>query len=189
MLIEQLSDISIKYTLSEKELLEFGVNFDSISCYDNNTRLMVSDLMLLAETKTDISIQFGNSEVYVEAFSCNNGNCIIYISIIKQEVHHKGIEKSNFFICKTDNLNYLIKLSKQLLKFSQYDITSSSLYFKDDTFFLLLEFNKKSFEKILYTITEFCEYSTKRPNNQQLKEHYQCLVTNDALTRLSLLKN
>lgn len=189
MLIEQLSDISIKYTLSEKELLEFNVNFDSISRYDSNTRLMISHLMLLAETKTDISIQFGDSEVYVEAFSCNNGNCIIYISLIKQEVHHKGIEKSNFFICNTDNLNHLIRLSKQLLNFSQYDITSSSLYLKDDTFFLLLEFNRKSFEKILYAITEFCEYSTKRPNNQQLIEYYQCLAPDNALSRLSLLRN
>lgn len=186
MLIEQLSNISVKFTLSHLELAEYNLDFNSISRYDANTRTMISHLILLAENQEDINIHFGTSEVYVEAFSCNDGRCIIYISLIENP--HKSLERSNFFLCVTDNLNHLIRLSKQLVKFSLSDISSSTLYMEDDNFFLLIECTKKSFEKILYTVAEFCEYSTKRPNYEMLNEYWYCLAQPNALQRLSLLK-
>jgi len=188
LLIEQLSDISVKFTLSHAELEEYDLDFNSIGKYDTNTRNMISHLILLAESKDNINIMFGSSEVYVEAFSCNNGNCIIYISLIQQDVSHKSLDRSNFFLCTTDNLNHLIRLSLQLIKFSLPDISSSALYMEGDDLFLLIQCNKKSFEKILYSVTEFCDYSTKRPTNDQLTEHWLCLAESNALQRLSLLK-
>lgn len=190
MLIEQLSDICVKFTLTHLELKEYNLEFNSIGRYDTNTRNMISNLIGLAENKQDINIKFGLSEVYVEAFSCQNGNCIIYISLIENNnsYNNKGIEKGNFFLCKTDNLNYLIRMSSQLVKFSSSDISSSSLYLQNENFILLIECSKKAFEKILFTVVEFCEYSTKRPTFEQINEYCQCLAQENALQRLNHLK-
>ncbi|MCC8068197.1 MAG: adaptor protein MecA [Ruminococcus sp.] len=187
MLIEQLSDISVKFTLSQSELNEYNLDFNSISRYDANTRTMISHLILLAESQEGIDVHFGNSEVYVEAFSCSDGRYIVYISLIENP-HRYLVERSNFFLCMSDNLNHLIRLSKQLVKFSLDDINSSTLYLQDDVFFLLIECTKKSFEKILYSVMEFCEYTTKRPNSDIIDEHWHCLAQPNALQRLSLLK-
>lgn len=185
MLIEQLSDISVKFTLTQSELAEYNLDFNSISRYDANTRTMISHLILLAENKEDITVHFGSSEVYVEAFSCNDSRYIIYISLIENP--HKTLERNNFFVCITDNLNHLIRLSKQLVRFSLNDISSSTLYMEDDNFFLFIDCTRKSFEKILFAITEFCEYSNKRPNYDTINEYWQCLAEFNAIQRLSLL--
>lgn len=188
LIIEQLSDICVKFTLTHLELKAYNLEFSSIGRYDANTRAMISNLIYLAENQQDIRVNFGSSEVYVEAFSCNNGNCIIYISLIENHNIYRDLEKSNFFLCKSDNLNHLIRMSSQLIKFASDDISKSSLYLEDEIFILLLECNKKSFEKILFIISEFCEYSTKRPTLEQINEYWYCLAQEDALNRLNLLK-
>ncbi|MGN1411473.1 MAG: adaptor protein MecA [Oscillospiraceae bacterium] len=188
MIIEQLSDICVKFTLTHLELEAYNLEFGSIGRYDANTRTMISNLIYLAENQQDINVNFGSSEVYVEAFSCNNGNCIIYISLIENHSIYKNLERSNFFLCKSDNLNHLIRMSSQLVKFASDDISKSSLYLQNEIFILLIECTKKSFEKILLIVTEFCEYSTKRPTLEQINEYWYCLAQENALKRLSILR-
>ena len=172
MTIEQLSNSSVKYTLSKSELDEYNLNFHSMSKYDVYNRSLIADLIAFAEAKQSISVDFSNNEVYVEAFSCNNGNCIIY---------------SNFMVWKSNSLDVLVRLSKQLVKFSTMDISNSALYRQDSTFLLCIEFTKKSFEKILYSVIEFCEYSIKRPSAELVNEYWECLAYDNAIQRLQSL--
>ncbi len=188
MTIEQLSNSSVKYTLSKSELDEYNLNFHSMSKYDVYTRSLIADLIAFAEAKQSISVDFSNNEVYVEAFSCNNGNCIIYISLVNRYDRSRlDLPVSNFMVCKSNSLDVLVRLSKQLVKFSTMDISNSALYRQDSTFLLCIEFTKKSFEKILYSVIEFCEYSIKRPSAELVNEYWECLAYDNAIQRLQSL--
>lgn len=186
MLIEQLSDFSVKYTLTSTELAEYGLDFDSISQYDTNTRLMVSHLILLAERQENVSIDFTTSEVYVEVLPCSNGDCVVYLSKIRTDTH-RTVGRSDYILCTSEVLDDLVRLCRQLVKFSMGDITSSRLYLKDTTLLLLLELKVEAFEKVLYAVAEFCEYSTKRTSILTLSERCQPLAEYDAVYRLSVL--
>jgi negative regulator of genetic competence, sporulation and motility len=191
LLIEQLSDICVKFTLTQNELKTYNLEFNDIGRYDLNTRAMISNLIDLAENSQDISINFGSNEVYVEAFMCSNENCIIYISLIVSDRLYKynPPKEFNFFMCKSQNLKHLVRMSAQLMKFSIHGITSSSLYLQSETFILLIDCTSETFESIMYTLAEFCEYSTKRPNLEHLNEHWQSLAQGNAIQRLNLLNS
>jgi hypothetical protein len=145
---------------------------------------MIANLILLAENREDINVNFKTSEIYVEVFPCNNGDCIVYLSLMQTDRPRKTIEHSNFIMCVTNDLNHFIRMSKQLVKFSANAIVSSRLYLKDDIFLLFIELKKSFFESVLFSVVEFCEYSTKRSS---IKEPYQILADYDAIYRLSIL--
>lgn len=187
MLIQQLSDFSVKFTLSQVELNEYGLTFESIDSQNANTRVMVSHLILLAESQSNITVDFKHSQVYVEAFACSNGNYILYVSLIKRDTPNGGLTRSNFLLCTSTALDILVRLSKQLAKFALSDITSSTLFTQGSEYYLLLDFHKKAFEKILYPVAEFCEYSTQRPTTATI-EQWHCLAEYDAVYRLSILE-
>jgi hypothetical protein len=147
---------------------------------------MVSHLILLAESQGNITVNFKHAEVYVEAFACSNGNYILYVSIIKQDAP-TGLARSDFLLCTSSSLGTLIKLAKQLAKFSLRDITSSRLFTQSGEYYLLLDIHKHAFERVLYTVVEFCEYSTKRPTTATI-EQWHCLAEYDAVYRLSILE-
>lgn len=183
MLIEQLSEYSVKFTMANMELAEYGLNFDTIEPNSANTRLMLSHLIALAENQEGVNIDFKTSEVYVEVFPCSGG-CIVYLSLMQNDRPRKATEHSDFIVCATDSLNHLTRVSKQLVRFSANAILSSRLYLKDGVFLLLIDLKKQYFERVLFSVVEFCEYSTKRSS---IREPYQILADYDAIYRLSVL--
>lgn len=186
MLIEQLSDSTVKYTLTPAELEGYGLDFETIGRYDANTRAMVYHLMLLAERQEGITVRFDASEAYVEALLRSDGDCIVYVSVVQHDTSRRRLGEGNSITCTTDSLDLLVRLSRRLLSLPSESVASSALYYGGGTFFLLLEPCRGAFERVLYGVVEYCEYSTE-DGRGFLSERCLCLEPEDALLRLSLL--
>ncbi|MDO5558670.1 MAG: adaptor protein MecA [Oscillospiraceae bacterium] len=159
MIIEQLSSLTVKVSLTASELYEHNVDFDSLENDDKNTRSLVSDVINQINIK--LGLNFFNEHLYIEAFSGRESGCILYISVVNNSLYDEDelvdfmdsdfsqdFELSdnsdnkdvsvNVIMFETTVPRSLILLAVFLDKFYHSYTSQSSLYFCDNIYRLLV---------------------------------------------------
>lgn len=76
MVIEQLGEGTVKVTVSREELLIFGVDFDTMEAADEDTRLLILEILRLSRAREMLA----SGRLFVEAFAREDGSCLLYVS-------------------------------------------------------------------------------------------------------------
>ena len=186
MTIEQISDITIKVSLSERDLQMY--NISSLESNNSNTKLMLIEL--IAQVQTVINRRLNYEELFIEAFACSDGGCILYISTMDTEL--RPIKKSRVFsdiLCEADKLEELISLSRHLQQHLNDHILCSELYHKNGLYRLILHTYAKSEEKLLSIVGEYSEILQSTSLARAVtREYYDCVMPQNAVDKIADLQ-
>lgn len=186
MIIEQISKSTVKVILSCNDMCDYQMDFNRLESNSFETRNMIISLLTKIQQKVDID--FSSDNLFIEAFSANDGGCLMYISIIEDNECRKT-SKSDFITITTefDNFNTMIILCRQLLN-NEIGIFRSQLYFKDDIFRLIIKADIKFEKKIYNFLLEYGEIiGTGDYPYSVTKEYYQSVEKDEAIEKLAVL--
>lgn len=178
MIIEKLSNFSIKITLFEKDISEYCIDYSGWNS-DNATEflLLISD-EIKEQTGTDIT----KEKIYVEIFSRIN-KCLIFISF-KSDTKPKPIVKD--IICSFNDYEQLKDFCCHINRNIPYAVNKSSLYISPDA--LRLKIETKDFY-----ISHLKKYSSKgiisecnEFSDSVISEYFTSVLHNDAVKKISV---
>ncbi|NLK71277.1 MAG: adaptor protein MecA [Clostridiales bacterium] len=189
MIIERISKSTVKVILSFNDMCDYQMDFSRLESNSLETKNMIISLLKKIQQKVDID--FSSDNLFIEAFSSNDGGCLMYISVIEDSdnVHEKA-NKPNLIALTTefDDFNTMIILCRQLLN-NDIEIIRSQLYYKDDMFRLIIETSFESEKKIYNFLLEYGKIIGKGDFPYSItKEYYQCVENDKAIEKLAVLQ-
>lgn len=188
MIIEQLSSLTVKVSLTKTDLENHNVNFESLENSNKNTKEFVSSV--IDEVRLNLGLDLYNEPLYIEAFSCINNGCILYISAIDNSLYEQPDQPeeniSEFIILETRSAKMLIRFSIDFLKYFCESHIGSTLYYSDNIFRLIINIHSESYSGILDTaINHGFKYSTDKTLLAYTEEYYSCIFKCNAADKLS----
>lgn len=185
MLIELISSTTLKITLSELDMLDYNIDYDSLDKSNPKTKHLLMELIDIIKEEEDIDLC--SEKLYIEAFPQNDGGCLLYISVISDKLKYSTHEPY-FLICEIKNVFYLQTIVSLLISNNDNLITESRLYYLNDIYRLVLEVDSKLYQKVIIILNEFMiSFSTDKTISAYTQEHFNCLINKDALLVLSEL--
>lgn len=186
MIIEKLSSLTIKVTVAQKDMIAYGLDFDSLSENNSNTENLLR--YILREISRHLGINLFNESLYIEAFSYTEHSCILYISVTEsyineQLIKNKTPEKT---VLESLNSNDLILFSKDFMKYYEEYCFDSSLYYKNNIFRMIIETNSKKAESIAdCALSHGLRRLHGNINAAETAEYFDCIIKNSAAEKLS----
>lgn len=186
MIIEKLSSLTIKVTISNHDMKNYRLDFDSLSENSINTKQLIRHI--LREISRHLGINLFNESLYIEAFSYNEKKYILYISVTDARINEctdcsNVSEKS---IIETADSKKLILFSKDFVKYYSEYCTDSSLYHRNDVFRLIIETVPEKSESVAD-----CAFSHGLHSFHgnicaaETTEYYDCIIENSAAEKLA----
>lgn len=186
MIIEKLSSLTVKVSLSHNELTEFGLNFEKLDSNNTETKQLIK--IIIEEIKRNLGLNLHNENLYIETFSSRNG-CILYISVTCTDLGFKisnTSKRTDYLILETPDEKNLIRFSCDLFRYLEEYVVSSSLYYYNGTFRMILKINiiKKD------SITDCAENHILNvmggiEAKTATEEYFKCIFESEAAERLS----
>ncbi len=179
MTIEKLSNSAVKITIDGKEMLKYGISFDTIDEDSIQTRYMITEI--LKNIKDDTGMNLMDSELFVEAFlSDSDKYCIIYISIIDDN-YYDNFEPYIFYMIGFDDIKNFIIFAESIKNYAD-GVIESSLYEAVESFMLTLKIISDYEENILTFATELGDVSGYGEICKvYAEEHFKCLLRKNAV--------
>lgn len=184
MLIEVIGSNTVKIVLNQYDMTDYDICFDRLSCKDPDTKRLLIELLQLVRVQKNIDLC--TQKLYIEAFPCNDGGCMLYISPIDdtdiESVHHITKSPYTSMICECDSLDALTALSRHLHKMHSHMIYNAELFASNGKYRLLLFIFNKLEDKIQPTVNEYAKIIGMGDIQcAKTREHFKCLVDNNAL--------
>ncbi|MBP1566203.1 MAG: adaptor protein MecA [Oscillospiraceae bacterium] len=184
MIIEKLSSLTVKVSLSQEDMASHNISFEHIQKDDINTTKLIT--YIVHEIKENLGLNLYSEHLYIEAFSCTNNNCILYISAIDNEINESANCTHGFIILESTSAKSIITFCTELINiFNEYN-ENSSLYHYKNTFRMILDINPDKFESIEETaIVNSIKYYTDKMTMIYTKEYFNLIFKKDAVNKLS----
>ena len=178
MIIEKLSSLTIKVSLSYGELKIYSLDFDSMTEHNENTKNLLKNI--LKEIYNHLGLNLFNETLYIEAFSGSGQKCILYISVsLDSSVTEKTIVESG-------NCRDIILFSKDLVRYYNDYCKNSSLYHYNNIFRILIE-SEQAKSKSIADCADSHRLRSMYGNiiEAQTTEYFDCVIDNRAVEKLS----
>lgn len=185
MLIEIISESTVKVTLSKSDMEDYAVSYEELDRKNPETRQLLLELIDIIEEEK--SLDLCAEKLFVEAFPQSDGGCLLYISIIDSNLKRKN-NLYNEIVCTVPDTESLIALCKQLYQFYCHLFRKSELYRDSDSFRLIIHTFSKSDRKIRMLLSEYGTILGASPVLSELtREHGELILEDNAVERLSTL--
>lgn len=186
MIIEKLSSLTVKVSLTQEDMANHNVCFEYIQKDNINTAKLIS--YIVHEIKENLGIDLYSENLYIEAFSCTNNNCILYISAIDKtdDISDPSVLPPDFIILETNSAKNIIRFSVELMKYFYEYHKSSSLYHNRNIFRMILDTTDDYNGSIIETaVANNLKYYTDDLTLAHTKEYFKCVLSNNAVKNLS----
>ncbi|MCI5751873.1 MAG: adaptor protein MecA [Oscillospiraceae bacterium] len=189
MHIELISRSTVKITLTFSDLESFGLNYDMIQTESPETRELISDIINRLFLIKDIDLS--REKLYIEVFSDKTGGCLMYISgargkdLTESEVEPLPEERTEvIYLCRS--IDELLDSAREIKALFGRNIASSSLYYSDEYFCLIISVSQDSCCK---PIKRSPDGSAERTmiRAAHIREHCTPVLESNAIERLSEL--
>lgn len=192
MEILRIGKQAVKVSLNREEATKYNI-LNNEELNENEIKEAFSCLLKEIKSKTDFS--YSNKKLFTEIFPSKNGGCEIYISCIGMEASKtvykdknpdiEAKKKINQAIYELDSLDKLLSVIYRLNEIKHREKTS--VYYDKDRKKYLLAMENINFKNLKYAfLLEYGKY-IKCGMSSYLNEHYDCIVKNDAIKKLSFL--
>lgn len=187
MQIDLIGSDTIKITMNKTDMLCYDFDFETLDCDSPEMKNFIVRLLRIIKEKKKIDLD--SKKLYIEAFPKNDGGCMIYISPMEeaQNTNHNYSAYTGI-VCKFENIEKIIDLSKYLHKNQNHIIHSSSLYKQNTDYNLVIEVFSKLEAKIINAANEFGD-DIRKDNVYcaYIKEHNSCIINKNAVDILAKL--
>ena len=106
MIIRQISKSTVKVILSFNDMCDYQMDFSRL---ESLMKVLKQKHDYILKNPAKVDIDFSSDNLFIEAFSSNDGGCLMYISVIEDSdnVHEKA-NKPNLIALTTefDDFNY-----------------------------------------------------------------------------------
>lgn len=153
--IEPLDHQTVKIILSERDMRQFGLTYESMDYNDSTTRKVILDLLQQVHQATQIDMSQG--KLFIEAFPDETGGCILYLNLLAPG---PSSPLSNDSPCSPiaiflPSLDQLTGVCKLLNTRHKHSILKSSLYRSSRQYLLILYPCSKNVGRLCAAIHEF----------------------------------
>lgn len=188
MRIEVINSNTIKVILSEYDMSDYDICYERLSHKDPDTKRLLVELLQLVRTEKNIDLC--NERIFIEAFPCTDGGCMLYISPLTEtaapvsapsRVRPKASLHTGL-VCETQNVDELAALCGQLHRRFSHIIHESQLYRGEKGYRLVLYVYNRLEEKLMPLLREFGRLDGKGELPcARTREHCTCLVEQGAV--------
>lgn len=137
--ITYINSRNIKICISKEELMNSGIDAQSMDYADRKTKKLIWDI--LDRAYEEIGFDIGKDGVLVRVFPATDGSCELFISKKQKNENNTTPSECSGYICILDDSESLFLLCKRLKEagFVGY----SSLYSENDSFLLRYSYKRK----------------------------------------------
>ena len=186
MIIEKLSSLTIKVSLSYEELKIYSLDFDSMTEHNENTKNLLKNI--LKEIYNHLGLNLFNETLYIKAFSGSGQKCILYISVSldSDEYDYSDSSVTEKTIVESGNCRDIILFSKDLVRYYNDYCKNSSLYHYNNIFRILIE-SEQAKSKSIADCADSHRLRSMYGNiiEAQTTEYFDCVIDNRAVEKLS----
>lgn len=187
MVIRQISKSTVKISLTAEELSAYHITFSELERKSRQTLRLLSDAAELAEKQT--GQPFCTARLFVEAFSRNDGGCLLYLSVIsgtENQTEQKEPVRP-IVIYEFASMRELYLCCTRLSDAKLIPLRSA-LYAEQShgTLRLVAELAKEKQKRAVSILSEFgTPRDAKRMTLARIAEHYTCISKQDAVSEIS----
>lgn len=187
MIIEKLSSLTVKVSLTVNELHAYDLSFECLENNSQNTRALIA--YIIHEIRVNLGLNLYSEHLYIEAFSCVNNGCILYISAVDNSLSDKAEENgmtSGIVMLESGTEKNMIRFSVDFDRyFHEYGI-DSRLYYSDNIFRLIIHVDPEKFDSVIDTaFTHGLKYCTDESVTAYTQEYFTCIFDESAIEKLS----
>lgn len=182
MTIESIDQDRIKVTVDRTDQLRYGINYETMTYSDINTRRLCEKIVRAANRKIGFTVD--NARLLVEAKQDAQGTVILYLSRIPYE--EETDEGKEDYFCQVVRFSDSSSLLDAVSLFSSVRelLVYSSLYEWDRSFFLYFEIysTHRTANRLLRDVLEYGQRTLI--SKIWLDEHAVCISRDTALLRM-----
>lgn len=181
--IEKIDHQTVKIILTYQDMCNYNLIYDEMDYHDINTKKTILKIVRIAQAKTNIDMQ--SNKLYIEAFPCTDGGCILYINLIQTQQSQTSSDAKPLdspFIFAFEHINDVVQLCQRLKSLHPDLIVKSSLVLMDSHYHLFLYTYCDKEQKLLSILKEYGEYlGTGAILAATIQEHGKALICENAI--------
>lgn len=179
--IERLSNTAVKITINRREMMKYGVSFETLSERNAETRNMITEILRTMNFSTGIN--FTSARLFIEAFSVPKNSCILYISVIEDD--YEICEPYISYVFEFGNISECIGFISHMNTEIRNSAAASSLYSDGNRILLYMD---TAIEYEDYIISAAAEFGASAICGelfaQYADEHFECIIKENAVSEL-----
>lgn len=164
MKFDTLSRSTVKITLSEEDMREYSLCAKNLSKKNAETKRALAGFL----KKAKLFRGFNTERLFLEAFPCETGGCVLYVSGLDEASENRKREISPL-LCTVDGLDSFVKLCAGVYRF--FDAEYSSAYAENGRYSLIVFAAAKQFPSIIRVMSEYGEVISDTREIFRLYEH------------------
>lgn len=186
MTIEIISMNTVKITLTEPDMSDYDIDYQSLDKKNPDTRRVLLELLEVVREEKDIDLT--DEKLYVEVFPKSGGGCLMYISMLNTRVRAKR-ELYCEIVCEVEDKNDLTALCKGMFHSHSHLIRCSELYLSQSGYRLIVSTFSKAEERLCHIISEYGKVLGKGEIlAAATREHCEEIIPSEAVEKLSKAK-
>lgn len=191
MKIELIGPSTIKVTIEAEELAFHSLDYNTLDKQSVPTKALLADIFI--QINNAFKIDLTDEKIFIEAFPTDKNGAILYISSLSVKAKKNAlgdftIKPSSYstaystIICIADDEIALQKVSNTIYIHLSHIIRDSELYYCNNKYYLIMCCYKRADKRLNKMISEFdCSFSNDEIVAEQCKEHFSCLISENAL--------
>lgn len=184
MQIEIISDSTIKVSLDKKDFEDFGISYGELSRTNPKTREFLLELLEIIQIEKGVDLC--SEKLFIEAFICDEGGCLIYISATCGKIRNRKPVTPEL-TCEIFLPESLPLLARRLFSDYSHILHESGLYEDSGCYRLILTVFTGTEERLLSLLREYGTVSEDSVHAAYTREHFKALAQKDAVERLAAI--
>lgn len=165
----------------------YDLSFDELDRSSPETKLLLIDLINSIKDEKDIDLS--EERIFVEAFPKDDGGCLLYLSMLSPSTKYTVNSSClyNTVVCTIDNPQSLWKICSELFRLYSHITHRSELYYDNDFYYLIIQSYRKSDNKMIHYLYEYCEdVSDDETVCSAIREYCICIFDDNAIEETSV---
>lgn len=189
-----IDESKVKVMLSPMDMRHFELNVSDMDYEDRHTRMALKAILQEVRQKSGLDVM--GDKMLVQVYPSKDGGCEMFISRLSPPSGNGVLPKSLTLLSAQNSIFRFHSFENLLavcraLHNSGYHLLSSAYQKQDGTWYLHLQENCQKSEKCacgaLSFALEFGEYFGSSVALAYIKEHFECVVEKDAVSKLASL--
>ncbi|MGN0605377.1 MAG: adaptor protein MecA [Oscillospiraceae bacterium] len=179
--IEKLSNTAVKIIINKREMMRYGVCFETLNQNNSAARNMITEILKTMSLSTGIN--FTSARLFIEAFSIPENSCILYISIIEDD--YEIYEPYISYLFEFGNISECIGFISRMNDEIRDSFAASRLYCNGEKTVLYADTAIEYEDYIVSSAAEFgAAITSGELPVQYAEEHFECLIKENAVQEL-----
>lgn len=178
--IESIGKSKVKIILTKYDLEEYDLDYETLSCENSETRVLIRHLADLANS--EFGFKRRGRQLVVRTLPLGAGGCVMYFSLIPHSGKSRIKRDNGPFVYEFEDAETLLRAIETLHLHGHSKEVDSKLYFTGDTYKLVLITSHAPPQYMEHILTEFGHRCTSGVNALAFaNEHYQLILEHDAI--------